>query len=472
VLFSRGRDIHLTGHLGGFTVTALTEQGEINIVQSLAADFAHFDLILDLSVIPLLDLEVPPFGYYAPRGNRQALERALAELPDMTGEFEKAKYFHYDPSICAHANSGLQGCRRCLDVCPTGAITSLVDKIAVDPYYCQGAGSCATACPSGAIVYSFPKPADTINRLRILLRTYREHGGRDPALLFHDAEAGRERVFRLAARIPPQVIPIGIEEVGSVGMEVWLSALAFGASRVLILETEEVPDSVHKLLREQIGYARMLLEGMGYPAEALDRLGDSDDETLLKRLREGRAMPPLKPAGFAGTNEKRRSLFHAIDYLAAQAPQLQESIELPPGAPFGEIQVDRDACTLCMACVSVCPVSALYDGVDSPRLDFLEANCVQCGLCELACPEDAITRHPRFVFDQEERRRRRLLNEETPLCCVVCGKPFATRSMIGKLETKLKGHWMFQDEVALRRLRMCGECRVRDMFSDGRAVLK
>jgi ferredoxin len=391
----------------------------------------------------------------------------VAELPTLLGEFEKPKFFSYDAEICAHGSSGLKGCTRCLDTCPTGAITSLGNAITVDPYACQGAGSCATACPTGAITYTFPSPADTLHRLRTLLQVYREAGGSTPTLLFHDGQTGKARLTHLAERLPGQVIPFELEELGSAGLEVWLAALAYGASRVLLLGTDQVPMSVAEEVNVQLRYARTLLEGMGYPPQVLELIPNTDnDMQLLDDLTAGPVMPSLKPAGFAARNDKRATLFYAIDFLAAQAPQCAKVIPLPPQAPFGELQIDRNACTLCMACVSVCPAAALYDGGDTPRLEFLEANCVQCGLCEVACPEDAITRHPRFLFDPQQRRRRRTLYEEEAFLCIACGKPFATRSIIDKMTAKLTGHRLFPDETALKRLQMCGECRVRDLFAD------
>jgi hypothetical protein len=70
-----------------------------------------------------------------------------------------------------------------------------------------------------------------------------------------------------------------------------------------------------------------------------------------------------------------------------------------------------------------------------------------------------------MVLDPEARRRTRSLHEEPPFECVVCGKSFATRSVVERMVERLSGHRMFQGE-ALERLRMCEECRVKDMFRD------
>jgi hypothetical protein len=38
--------------------------------------------------------------------------------------------------------------------------------------------------------------------------------------------------------------------------------------------------------------------------------------------------------------------------------------------------------------------------------------------------------------------------------------------MIAKMTERLARHWMFQEERARRRLLMCKDCRVRDLFAD------
>lgn len=456
--------LHLSGHLGAYQLDLLRDDQAIPVAPLLGWPQAQVDLILDLGTTPLLDYEISPFGYFATRAEPAALEQALAELPELVGEFEKVKYFAYDPDICAHGSSKLSGCRRCLDACPTGAITSLVDKIQVDPYYCQGAGGCATACPTGAITYRYPPAADTLNRLRVLLRTYLQEGGQQPLLLFHDGEFGQQLLLSAQEQLPAHVLAVAVEEIGSVGMDIWLSALAFGASRIVLLDTVQVAQRVRQELNDQLASAQALLDGCGYPPAVLSLIQPDTVQQLLDELAQGPFLPPLRPATFSGSNEKRNMLFFAIDWLLSQAGALPETIKLPPQAPFGHIIVERSACTLCMACVAVCPASAVAAGGDTPRLDFIEANCVQCGLCEQACPEDAIRLEARYLVARGQRQQRQILNEEAPFYCISCGQPFATQSVIQKMTAKLTGHWMFQDGKALRRLQMCGDCRVRNMF--------
>ncbi len=444
-----GRNIEITGHMGEFAIT-LGEEGMPNY------EVVKADLVLDLDTEPLFTMTIKPPGYLvADSADETSLFDALSKLTDLVGTFEKPRYFEYDSSICAHGGAGQSGCTLCLDACPTNAITSLADMMQVDPYLCQGGGVCAAVCPTSAIRYTYPSAADTLNRIRQLLVHYRLEGGVEPIVGFIselDAQKNEER--------PDSFIPIVIEELASVGIDVWLSALAYGASSVVLVDGGSVPEGLDAILKEQVTLAQSIVKGMGYDAEVVQYC-TADDLSKLNLP----SMPDIKAAAFAGLSDKRQARYYAIDHLAQESKQLADEILLPTSSPFGRIEVN-DNCTLCMACTSACPTMALHAGNEVPRLAFIEQNCVQCGLCDSACPEQAIQLHPRLLTDSSKRRASVILNEESPFLCISCGEAFATQSVISSILGKLSGHAMFQSDRAKERLMMCEDCRVVDVVQD------
>lgn len=456
LVFARRRGgFRVDGYLGNFRILPDDPQDEV-----LAKE--RFDLVLDLFEEPLRREPLAPPGYYRTEGDAGRLEAILGELPEMVGEFEKPKFFDYDPSICAHARSGIGACTRCLDACPAGAITSLLkeERVEVNPNLCQGGGACASVCPTGAIRYLYPPVTDQLARIRLGLKAYRDAGGTDAVVLLHAATVSPEAAA-------DNLIPVALEELGSGGPELWLATLAYGARALWLYRDPGVPENVAEALEAQRRIVNELLLGLG-AAAAVDWVEPGDPR--LASGRDEAFMPPLNPAGFAAMGGKRTLLFLAVDHLAERLGTPPEPIELPEGAPFGRLIVDKDKCTLCLGCVAVCPAKALADGGDEPRLLFYEQNCVQCGLCERACPEGAITREARLLPDPQARNRTTVLNEEAVFHCLRCGKPFATRKMIDHITVKLAGHPMFQDAEARRRLQMCDDCRVRDMFEARRSL--
>lgn len=464
-------------------VAACGAVGAIDFARSDTARHARFDLVLDLQRTPALRQHQPPQGYLAPGPDPLLQARAVAELATMTGEFEKPRYFAYKPSICAHSRAHKQGCTLCIDVCSTRAIRPDGEHVAVEPHLCMGCGGCATVCPSGAMAYAYPSTADLGRRMRTLLHTYARAGGRDACLLLHAAD-GKQAIETLARRgrgLPARVIPLEIEHIASVGIDLWLAALAWGASQVGVLAAGGEAPQYLEALAFQMKIAQTIAEAQGYQGEhfRLIRAGEGADGEPAGAASEGRAgaalwdwpvaLAPRVAATFAATGEKRRTLALAFDHLALHAPIPQISIALSAGAPFGTLEVDRDRCTMCLACVGSCPEGALLDHPESPKLRFIESNCVQCGLCAATCPENAIALVPRLDLTPEARTPR-LLNEAAVHACIRCGKPMGTQKLVLAMIERLRHHSMFAGEGQLKRLEMCADCRVMDLMANERSA--
>jgi ferredoxin len=463
-------------------VKACAALGAIDFARDAKDVQDNFDLVFDVSAAPFITLHAPPQGYFHANSDA-ALLPAVLKLRELIGEFEKPKFFNYNAKICAHGRNETVGCNACVEVCSAQAISSDLAKnaVVVNPNLCIGCGACTTVCPTGAMSYGYPKANETGVRIKTLLSSYRAAGGDAPVLLLHSQGAGAKLIDQLGSAVRSKlhhkdglkgmlhnVLPLSLWHTASVGLDVWLSAIAYGARQVVLMTTnEEAPDYV-KALTEQMAVGQAVLTGLGYSGKHLQIASVNSAgalDAVLSNLQTQSTASVKEVARFAISTQKRTALEAAIEHLAAQAPLRPEVIDLAgfAAAPFGEIKVNKDTCTLCLSCVSACPASALLDNAEKPQLRLIEKNCVQCGLCVKTCPEDAITLAPRLLLTPQKREPR-VLNEVPPYECIRCGKPFGTIKAIEAMLGKLAGHSMFQGE-ALERLKMCSDCRVIDIYS-------
>lgn len=464
------------GHLGSFELAiddyALrrpSSRGALVFEAPRNGLTSRCDLVLDLSggtpLFPAHDLRD---GYLrADPRDPAAMPRAVLKARDLVGDFDKPKHINFTADICVHSRSKLTGCHRCLDLCPTGAITPDGDHVKINAEVCAGCGQCAAACPTGAATYALP-PADTLlHKLRAMLLTYREAGGANAIVLFHDSQNGSPLIDALARHgdgLPANVLPFAVNEVTQVGLEAVAASFAYGAARIrFLLRAKPLHDVAG--LSQTVAMADAIVSGLGFSGQRVSTIETDDPDALGEALRAMELAPTVEhPATFRTVGRRRDLLRFALHELHRVAPAPTDVIALPEGSPLGAISVNVAGCTLCLSCVSVCPTGALRDDPERPVLKFVEDACVQCGLCQSTCPEKVITLKPQIDF-RASRAPATIIKEEEPALCIRCGKPFGVKSTIDKIAAKLEGrHWMYPaGDKRIDTVRMCADCRVITM---------
>lgn len=462
----RGRLVRVTGALGGFEVRidAFRQiepggRGPFRLTPPRDGARSSCDIVLDLTgEAPKVTAPEKREGYLRadPRDSR-AVGAAALEAVQLVGTFEKPLYVRLEESLCAHSRAGQTGCSRCLDACPTGAITVAGDHVAIDPMICAGCGSCTALCPSMAVSYEAPPLADLLRRIEVLAQTFRAAGGASPQLLVHDAHGAE--MIRLAARfgrgLPAAVIPLELPVVSGFGHAEMLAALAHGFASVQVLVS---PSTERHALTQELALAEAIA-GPGRVA----LIDESDPDALAEQLYRADPPPALaRPVLPMGGRRQVARLAAAALNPGAEAP-----LPLPAGAPYGAVAVDAGACTLCLSCVSLCPSGALVDNPEKPQLRFQEDACLQCGICASACPEKAITLVPCLDLG-DAALGQVVLHEEEPFACIECGKPFGVKSTVERIMDKLAGtHPMFATSEQAKMIQMCDDCRVGAQFRRG-----
>lgn len=364
-------------------------------------------------------------------------------MDSIFGLFEKleGQSLSVDPLRCVVVRNRNALCRKCVEACPTGALSVEGNTLSIDPLACVGCGLCATVCPTTALEPE--KPNDT-ELLREAVAAMQANDGVavivdgalaavasgrfDPAKVVvvpSLARVDESLIAVLAAGGATSIVLVagsrevlGLEGDGeaSVGDQDEGTAADITIEIVqlvcdtaaLLLETWKCPTTVritHKLPRsvradEQAGYdagRRGFFSNLRDEARSAATI--TAEHVVQEKLgTEDEPAPQVAKVGKDGTlphflPQRRGRLLLALSNMGEPEDAMVDT------RLFGRVIIDAGKCTSCMMCATFCPTEAIHKFGDPDTaketgkpcgIEHYSGRCVQCHCCENVCPTGAL----------------------------------------------------------------------------------
>ncbi len=298
---------------------------------------------------------------------------------------------------CLNIRDKTTACDRCVQVCPTGAITAAPD-VQLNLEQCIACGLCLHRCPTGA----FRGDDDAARLLRCAAQLV-DRDSLELTCKFHADPASGD------PHIDAVITTNGC--LSRLGVSAYLGLFALGVQKI-VLRLDACANCPLALLRTEIERAaETARQTHGASGETL--VFQYDPPTRRAKPRPVYAMnnPPVSRRGLLrmitlqeeSSTDALIAQFrvddendHAVPVerrrILAALRHSPQKIDNPlPADSFLQLTAD-DTCTACGLCARICPTQALqfFEGEDRFALTFTAANCVNCGLCTRLCDAGAL----------------------------------------------------------------------------------
>ena len=353
----------------------------------------------------------PPQGYFAPGADPLAQAQGGRRARDADRRVREAEVLRLQGvDLRAQPLAARPAARSASTSARRAAIRADGDHVAVEPHLCMGCGACATVCPSGAMTLRLSRPCPTSARGcgRCSRPTRRRAAATRACCSTPRTAATRSRGSRAAARgLPARVIPLEVHHVASVGLDVWLAALAWGASQVAVLATGTEAPQYREALGVPDGARRHDRPGARLPGRALPRRRRRRPTRSTRRCGRGRRRWRSRvPATFA---RDRRQAHDARRWRSSISPRTRRCrsgvIPLPAGRAVRRASTSTATPARCASPASArAPRARSSTTPEAPQLRFIETKCVQCGICADDLPR--ARDHARAAARPRRRRRK------------------------------------------------------------------
>lgn len=290
-----------------------------------------------------------------------------------------------DASRCLRMRYSESGCRRCVDICPHGAIM-LDGGLAIIQELCRGCLLCAAVCPAGALEQKNDFSACLAQLSRVpepilgCCRT-KEHshasltclgGLSEEHLLTLCQSLSGSLIFNMTtcSGCPNStMVPYLHQRLA----DLHAAGLPGNGSRFLLIESAQDirfrDESV-----DRRGFFKSMVNSLFQGAAGIISTGGEQIERRTEYA--GKRLPV------------RRELLNKLrDHLS---PETEASIS----KRFDFTITFHNSCTTCHGCVAICPTGALQSSSPDEQPQFDPRRCTGCGLCVEFCLDGAIRIFP------------------------------------------------------------------------------
>ncbi|EPH5975511.1 4Fe-4S dicluster domain-containing protein [Campylobacter upsaliensis] len=368
----------------------------------------------------------------------------LSFLQSKSPNYHFKTFITYNSSVCQYHKRRSEHCAKCAEICPTTAILKddeerILEFSQID---CLGCGGCVSVCPSGSLDYA-PMNRDSFFKMLDFVR------GSKICII-----PKKMPLEHLSLSLSEGVLPFMIEG------EKWLSNLHFlsllqssGANLVFYTDfvsrgSAEAIELLNAVFERKFGKKAVLVA--------------KDEKELESALKELEFIEGLNFSFHNYTQTNRENFAVRLRHLIND--ENLGVVESGEWLRYGDLRLNVDTCTLCLACVGACNVGALIADSKENALKFNPSLCTTCGYCEVSCAEKDTLKLERSGLRLEKSYFDfRTLTKDELFACVECGKEFATKKAVEKIASLMRDKFA-NDEAKLKSLYCCADCKAKVML--------
>lgn len=420
----------ISGHIGNLTVVVEDDGDDVELKVGQIVWFGKGEMADAQS------------GSFDPL--ESTLDDVIATLRSNIAHYEYKKFTTYDKNICQYHERREEICSKCVEVCPTVAITKddATKHLTFSQIDCHGCGGCISVCPSGAVDYA-PSSRETIYEMAQFVK------GQIPLVIPEKMD-----IKELNIDLKEDVLPFAIEGEKFLHEGTFLTLLQESGAQVIFYT-----DFLSKGSRDAIHILNQVYQKK-YGKDAILLAMDEDE---LRDALEQACFIDGSSFSFNEGSSKKREIF-AIRLSHIVGNEDLGTVSTGPHVHYGHVKVNESACTLCLACVGACNVNALFADTSDNTLRLNPSLCTSCGYCEVSCPEkDCLSIEEDVIKLSPTWFKEEILAQDELFACVECGKEFATTKAVEKIAAVMAPIFK-ADPIKERTLYCCENCKPKIMM--------